>query len=242
MRATAFALALILLGSSQIEGANPRGFSSDAELRQAMIGTWEIGMPRKLGDAITKSVVVYHNDGRFDQVSIAEVGRENSRIDDHGTWQIENGTLVETATSRKDSALTDLTQRHAVLSATGDRISLQARGFTVEMQRAQWPKNLPPVSPLLTELVESARLRHAYAVETPQPWYPYLARKNGQQGRGIFRLMVNPNGSVRSVEIVQSTRNDSLDGAVLKGLQQWRFKPGKVTTLLVPVIFVMPRS
>ena len=88
-------------------------------------------------------------------------------------------------------------------------------------------------------MFRSAQLKRSFAVSTPQPSYPYAARKDGAEGRGIFRLVVDPQGNTRSVEILQSTGHIPLDSAATKALKEWRFKPGRVQELVVPVLFTM---
>ncbi len=39
--------------------------------------------------------------------------------------------------------------------------------------------------------------------------YPWRARRDGRSGRGIFRVYINPDGKVRTVGVVQSTRHRS---------------------------------
>jgi TonB family protein len=78
------------------------------------------------------------------------------------------------------------------------------------------------------------------AVDTPQPEYPYEARTNHHEGRGLFRLAVQPNGVVSNVTIAKSTGFAELDESTVKALGRWRFKPGAEKYVEVPVIFEMP--
>ena len=242
MRAPVFAIRAAVFGCVGlpiIVAATSRGFNSDAELQQALVGTWEIRVPLKEMFPITKAFVTYRGDGRFDQSSIAEFGNNRSRMDIQGQWRTENGALVETLTNAKDSDLVGTAQRHPVVSVTANQIALRGKRYSIELRRTERPKQLPPVSGLLSELMQLGRMKKAYALETPEPSYPYQARKNSMEGRGIYRLRLNPAGTVKSVEPVISSRDRDLDTAAIKGLQRWRFQPGKVKTLLVPVTFVM---
>jgi TonB family protein len=64
-------------------------------------------------------------------------------------------------------------------------------------------------------------------IVAPKPEYPDQARWHHQHGNGVFLLRTNiQSGRVTQVIVGQSTGNGLLDGAALKALRQWRFKPG----------------
>ena len=64
-------------------------------------------------------------------------------------------------------------------------------------------------------------------IEAPKPEYPDQAQRQHQHGTGIFLLRTNiQSGRVTQVIVGQTTGSGLLDGAALKALRQWRFKPG----------------
>ena len=64
---------------------------------------------------------------------------------------------------------------------------------------------------------------------TPQPEYPLAAHQRRVPGNGFFVLHVDrASGRVTNAEVASATGDQLLDGAVLKALRQWRFKPGGV--------------
>ena len=70
------------------------------------------------------------------------------------------------------------------------------------------------------------------------PPYPREARDNGLTGKGVALVKVDPaSGHVKSVLMVKSTGHEILDNAVLRALQQWRFRPNGVTTFEFPIQF-----
>ena len=76
-------------------------------------------------------------------------------------------------------------------------------------------------------------------VYSPAPDYPSAARSSGGmvKGNGRFRVTFGANGEVRSVGIVQSTRNGVLDQAAVEALRRWKAAPGQEWTLSVPITF-----
>ncbi|MGH9514336.1 MAG: TonB family protein [Terriglobales bacterium] len=80
----------------------------------------------------------------------------------------------------------------------------------------------------------------ALAVNAPRPNYPYEARAHHLQGSGIAILTVDPaTGNVTSVVMRASTGVSSLDDAAISTFRRWRFKPGIVTKVRVPINFAL---
>lgn len=71
------------------------------------------------------------------------------------------------------------------------------------------------------------------------PLYPYEARRGRVEGSGIFRMYINPDGSVRSVAVMKSTGSPVLDLAAAGGLYRWHAKSGRRREVDMPVTFTM---
>jgi TonB family protein len=75
----------------------------------------------------------------------------------------------------------------------------------------------------------------------PAPRYPpeaRLIRIGPNRGSGKYRVTFDLNGTVKSVQTVESTGQPILDQAAVSGLRQWRAEPGSAEwTVLVPVTF-----
>ena len=78
-------------------------------------------------------------------------------------------------------------------------------------------------------------------VYAPQPDYPIGALRRRWEGTGFFRCNVRLDGAVSSV-IVQSTGYAILDQAGIAAFQRWRFKPGTVKAVKIPLRFSMHRG
>lgn len=76
------------------------------------------------------------------------------------------------------------------------------------------------------------------AIYKPQPVYRPEWAKQGLSGKGVVLVTINPQtGTVAGVRMLQSTGNSLLDGAALDAYSKWRFKPGSVTQVKMPIEF-----
>jgi protein TonB len=65
-----------------------------------------------------------------------------------------------------------------------------------------------------------------YRLNAP-PLYPGLARKRGQEGTVILRVLVNSAGRVDGLEVEKSSGVGSLDRAAESAVRKWSFEPGR---------------
>jgi protein TonB len=80
----------------------------------------------------------------------------------------------------------------------------------------------------------------AVAYFAPRPNYPLEARPRWLTGSGIVWLNVDSRtGYVISAPVLKSTGHKILDEAALDAFRQWRFKPGKISTVRIPINFTM---
>jgi protein TonB len=84
--------------------------------------------------------------------------------------------------------------------------------------------------------ISSAKALATYA---PRPQYPYEARSRHVTGSGVCVVEVAPSGSVSSASMAQSIGNPILDNAAVSAFRQWRFKPGSVSKVKIPITFTM---
>jgi protein TonB len=80
----------------------------------------------------------------------------------------------------------------------------------------------------------------AKAVTTyaPRPQYPQEARSHRIAGSGVCVVSVDPaSGSVTKASMAQSTGSPLLDKSVLTTVRTWKFKPGTVSKVSIPVEF-----
>jgi TonB family protein len=72
----------------------------------------------------------------------------------------------------------------------------------------------------------------------PVPNYPEAARSHlTLNAQGVYRLKINANGTVDEVGVLKKAGHYKLDSAVIFEFFKWKFKPGSIKQLDVPVIF-----
>jgi protein TonB len=87
-----------------------------------------------------------------------------------------------------------------------------------------------------TMSISSAKALATYA---PRPQYPYEARSRHVVGSGVCVVEVGPSGNATGASMASSTGNPILDNAALSAFRQWRFKPGSVSKVKIPITFTM---
>jgi TonB family protein len=88
-----------------------------------------------------------------------------------------------------------------------------------------------------TASLRSVKAMVAYA---PRPVYPYEARRQRITGSGVALLMVDPtSGNVTDVLMAQGCGNAILGNSTLEALRRWRFKPGSVARVQVPITYTL---
>jgi protein TonB len=111
--------------------------------------------------------------------------------------------------------------------------SAESPRVAVESRTAPSPAEAPATPPLFN----AAYLRN------PAPVYPAVARRSGDQGTVMLKVLVSPEGAPLRVELDQSSGSKSLDGAALEAVKGWRFVPARRGTqniegwVRVPVVF-----
>ena len=78
----------------------------------------------------------------------------------------------------------------------------------------------------------------AAAVSTRMPQYPYEAKRAHITGSGVCVMTVDTaSGNVTGAVMEQSTGNGILDKVTTDAFQKWRFKPGTVSQVRVPISY-----
>ncbi|PYJ74842.1 MAG: hypothetical protein DME77_10730 [Verrucomicrobia bacterium] len=114
-----------------------------------------------------------------------------------------------------------------------------------EFVEERTPPPRPPPSaqqkftPIKAQAMTMSRAK-ALAVNAPRPQYPYEARSRKITGSGVCVVTVDPgSGSVTGASMTQSIGSPILDNAALSAFRQWRFRPGTVSQVKIPITFTM---
>jgi TonB family protein len=84
----------------------------------------------------------------------------------------------------------------------------------------------------------SLSVAQSMAESAPLPDYPYQAMRANITGSGICVMIVDPtSGKVTNTMMAQSTGNKVLDKVTTDTFRRWRFKPGTVSQVRVPISY-----
>jgi TonB family protein len=83
--------------------------------------------------------------------------------------------------------------------------------------------------------------RVVIATYAAKPAYPYELRARHIQGAGVFQVHIRADGTVGSVETIQSTGNAELDRCATSAFMRWRFRVDRPTKVKMPITFSMRR-
>jgi TonB family protein len=90
--------------------------------------------------------------------------------------------------------------------------------------------------PTATQMSLSAA--QALAVTAPLPEYPYEAKHANITGSGVCVMIVDTaSGKVTNAMMAQSTGNSILDKVTTETFRRWRFQPGSVSQVRVPITY-----
>ena len=111
-------------------------------------------------------------------------------------------------------------------------------------------RDLPPIAaarqvataaPAAAPALLLPRFDAAY-LQNPPPVYPALARRLGEQGRALLRVLVTTDGLAERVELKSTSGAERLDRAALDAVKRWRFIPARQGDQAVSAWVVVPIS
>ena len=80
----------------------------------------------------------------------------------------------------------------------------------------------------------------ALAISAPRPTYPYEARARRVTGSGVCVVTVDAgSGAVTDATMAQSTGSPILDNSALSAFRNWRFRPGTVSKVRIPITYTL---
>ena len=132
---------------------------------------------------------------------------------------------------------------HAITSSDESVMSPSATTREKEVVERKRPANqaatkLVQSHRALAESIISTSAAKGVTTYAPRPNYPQEARSHRIAGSGVCVVSVDPaNGSVIDASMAQSTGSPLLDKSVLRTLRTWKFKPGTVSQVSIPVEF-----
>lgn len=82
----------------------------------------------------------------------------------------------------------------------------------------------------------------------PQPQYPLLSKRKGEEGTVLIRAFVDASGAASKVEIFKSSSFSLLDSAALEAIKKWHFVPAKrlgqyiSSSVIIPINFKLTQN
>jgi len=115
------------------------------------------------------------------------------------------------------------------------------------------PVVAPPPAPVSAPVIADAAagppgggttqpIFNADYLDNPAPIYPMLARRQGEQGRVMLRVLVNVQGAADEVQVRTSSGFARLDESARDTVRRWRFVPAKRGAESVPAWVLIPIS
>jgi TonB family protein len=84
----------------------------------------------------------------------------------------------------------------------------------------------------------SLSVAQSMAISAPLPEYPYEAKRRNLTGSGVCVVTVDTaTGTVTDARMFQSTGSPMLDKLTIQTFKSWRFKPGTVSEVRVPISY-----
>jgi protein TonB len=191
----------------------------------------------------------------------AKIAEAENKIAELAQLQ-KDKTELQTKLEEKQNEINSLQKRIEEPGATAKPSETPAAASTPEQQSPSAPPSLeiksahveetPPaeqskrqkVTPVkapqaadrpATMSISSAK---ALAIYAPRPDYPREALSRGISGSGVCVVSIDPgSGGVTEASMAQSTGNPILDNSAVSTFQKWRFKPGTVSTVRIPIEF-----
>lgn len=79
-------------------------------------------------------------------------------------------------------------------------------------------------------------------LNNPDPNYPAMSKRLGEQGRVLLDVYILANGTVGEIRLKQSSGFSRLDQAALQAVKQWRYQPARRGQQAIDFWYVQPLS
>lgn len=161
--------------------------------------------------------------------------------------KIEPAPVVKPAEPKPQEIKPVVTAKPKVVATTQEKAKIQA---TEEKPAVSEPAP-PAPAPQFAEATETIALAKTAASEAPvkpeakpepvyvapsvganylhnpAPEYPQIARRRGDQGRVLIKVLVTSQGDASNVTLERSSGSNYLDEAAIKAVRNWKFVPAR---------------
>jgi TonB family protein len=100
------------------------------------------------------------------------------------------------------------------------------------------PAVQPQAASISAPVPVSLSVAQSMAISAPLPAYTYEVKRRNLSGNGICLVTVDPaTGTVTNATMFQSTGSPLLDKITTQTFKSWRFKPGTVSQVRIPISY-----
>jgi TonB family protein len=105
-------------------------------------------------------------------------------------------------------------------------------------KRRSRPSVQPEAASIAAPVPMSLSVAQSMAISAPLPGYTYEAKRRNLTGNGVCVVTVDSaTGTVTNATMYQSTGSAILDKLTIQTFKSWRFKPGTVSQVRVPISY-----
>jgi protein TonB len=217
--------------------ANANAARDVVEHREAELKTREAtvaGAEAKIAEAENKATKA--------QTELLKLQNEKAELESKlDTLQKQIGEAGPTASSLQNPSTASKPQQPATSGPSVQIAQEPAEEATPSPSPKPKRKKIAPSKPPEgTPEITSYASAKAFATFTPFPKYPARERTDSVTGVGVCMVSVDrASGRVTEASIEQSTGDSTLDTSAVNAFRKWRFKPGTVSKVRIPVEFSM---
>jgi protein TonB len=106
-----------------------------------------------------------------------------------------------------------------------DPVMTDHRSPITDQQRSLLAFAGDPVAAGIIPMTEGDNILAAKILSLPEPVYPILSRRRGEEGRVVIRVTISAQGAVRGAQVETSSSYSRLDRAALAAVNMAQFSP-----------------
>ena len=144
--------------------------------------------------------------------------------------------IVTTTEPTSDSVVEDKVTKEAVVAQPATENTLSETVNKADLAPAELAA---PAKAEAEPTVELPKFGAAY-LNNPAPTYPPMARRFGEQGRVLLKVLVSETGNAEKVQIENSSGYNKLDQAAIEAVKQWTFIPAKRSNQAISAYVLVP--
>jgi protein TonB len=130
-----------------------------------------------------------------------------------------------------------------ILAIAPEQNTPNAVTVTVPVVTQPTLQTAPTPANVAAQAVYSAPAFNVTYLQNPEPKYPPISRRLGEEGKVLLKVRVTPDGRAVAVSVEKGSSFERLDEAAREAVTHWRFVPAKrgdeaiEAMVIVPIVF-----